>query len=194
MILYKKASKNNKKRKEGEIMTTHRAVTFALMNIMVMRGQMSLRHMKAMARDPMKVNERLLKKIIRSNRGTVFGKEHHFDQIRSLADYRQNVPASAYEDYAAYIERTKKGEKNVLTSKRILGYSRTSGSAGARPRRGGTEAAGQALSPRTRALSLPCHKRQAPGRAAVQQHRRDRRGTVRGGLSLRACAAAAQAL
>ena len=111
-------------------MTAHRAVTFALMNIMVLRGQLSLRHMKTMARNPMKVNERLLKKIIRSNRGTVFGKEHHFDQIRSLADYRRNVPASAYEDYAAYIERTKNGEKNVLTSKRILGYSRTSGSSG----------------------------------------------------------------
>lgn len=111
-------------------MTPHRAVTFALMNIMVLRGQLSLRRMKAMARDPMKVNERLLKKIIRSNRGTVFGKAHHFDQIHSLADYRRNVPPSAYEDYADDIERTKKGEKNVLTSKRILGYSRTSGSSG----------------------------------------------------------------
>ena len=49
-------------------MTPHRAVTFALMNIMVLRGQLSLRRMKAMARDPMKVNERLLKKIIRSKR------------------------------------------------------------------------------------------------------------------------------
>ena len=170
-------------------MTPHRAVTFALMNIMVLRGQLSLRRMKAMTRDPMKVNERLLKKIIRSNRGTDFGKAHHFDQIHSLADYRRNVPPSAYEDYADDIERTKKGEKNVLTSKRILGYSRTSGSSGVPKYIPATKASLKSYVNYTWTRARP-----APGRAAVQQHRRDRRGTVRSGLSLRAGAAAAQAL
>lgn len=111
-------------------MKLRKAATAAAMEIMVCKGRWSLRHMEAMSLHPMETNRKLLKKILRENRNTVFGREHHFSEIRSLEDFRRCVPPSAYEDYAAYIERTKNGEENVLTSQKILGYSRTSGSSG----------------------------------------------------------------
>ncbi len=107
-----------------------KVITAAAMDIMVLKGRLSLRHMEAMSRSPMQYNQKLLKRIIRRNRNTVYGQEHHFGDIRTLEDFRRNIPPSVYEDYADYIEKTKNGEENVLTCDRILGYSRTSGSSG----------------------------------------------------------------
>ena len=98
--------------------------------LMAAKGNASLRRLANAADHPMEINERLLMKIIRSNRNTEYGKAHHFSEIRSIEDYRKNVPAGGYEDFAPYIERMKNGEKNLLTASKVLGYSRTSGSSG----------------------------------------------------------------
>ena len=100
------------------------------MRIMVLKGKGSLRRLKRSADHPMAQNEALLKRILRANRNTEYGKEHRFSEIRSLSDFRKNVPVSGYEDYAERIERVKNGEDKLLTASKILGYSRTSGSSG----------------------------------------------------------------
>ena len=100
------------------------------MRLMVVKGGMSLKTLARAERDPMKINEALLMKIVRMNRNTEFGKAHRFDEIRSIEDYRRNVPMAVYEDFAADIERLKNGEQNVLTASKVLGFSRTSGSSG----------------------------------------------------------------
>lgn len=105
-------------------------LTGAAMRIMVAKGNASLRHLQAACQAPFAENEALLQKIIKANRSTEFGRAHHFDEIRTLADYRRLVPPSTYEDYAAQLERVKNGEPNVLTSAKVLGFSRTSGSSG----------------------------------------------------------------
>ena len=102
----------------------------AAMRLMVIKGNGSLRRLARAARAPMTQNEALLKKIIRQNRNTAFGKAHHFDAIRSVEDFRRNVPVSTYEDFAPMLEKMKDGEKNLLTSSKVLGFSRTSGSSG----------------------------------------------------------------
>ena len=107
-----------------------KALIRAAMRIMVIKGNGSLRHLEEASHAPMKENEALLKKILRANRNTEYGKAHHFAEIRTIEDFRRNVPVSAYEDFAPYIERMKNGEKNLLTSSKVLGYSRTSGSSG----------------------------------------------------------------
>ena len=100
------------------------------MRIMVARGKSSLRRMEKSSLDPEAENLRLLKKIIRKNKNTEYGRLHNFRGIKSPEDFRKNVPVSGYEDYAPYIERIKNGERNVLVSSEILGFSRTSGSSG----------------------------------------------------------------
>ena len=100
------------------------------MKLMVSKGKQSLRRMEKSSYEPEAENNELLKKIIKSNKNTEFGRLHNFGSIRSPEDFRRNVPVSGYEDYAGYIERIKNGENNVLVSSRILGFSRTSGSSG----------------------------------------------------------------
>lgn len=100
------------------------------MRLMIIKGGMSLRHLERSAKAPMRENEALLKKIIKNNKDSEFGKAHRFGEIRSIEDFRANVPVSGYEDYAEQLERVKNGEENVLTSSKVLGFSRTSGSSG----------------------------------------------------------------
>lgn len=102
----------------------------AAMHAIVVKGNGSLRHLEKSSMNPMKENEELLKKILKNNANTEYGKRHDFAHIKTIEEFRKNVPISTYEDYAPYIERVKNGESNILTSSKILGYSRTSGSSG----------------------------------------------------------------
>ncbi len=102
----------------------------AAMRLMVIKGNGSLRRLEKAAEAPMEQNFALLQKILRANRNSEFGRAHGFRNIKTLEDFRNNVPPSVYEDYTAQIERVKNGEKNVLTSSKVLGFSRTSGSSG----------------------------------------------------------------
>ncbi len=80
------------------------------------------------------VNERSLWRIIEKNQHTEFGRQHHFGQLlsapRRLAAYREAVPLSQYQDYAAAIERMAKGETNILLSEPVKAFSFTSGTTG----------------------------------------------------------------
>ncbi len=102
----------------------------AAMRVIVIKGNGSLRHLEKSSLNPMKENEELLKKILKSNADTEYGKQHDFAHIKNIEEFRKKVPVSTYEDFAPYIKRVKNGESNILTSSKILGYSRTSGSSG----------------------------------------------------------------
>ncbi len=71
----------------------------------------------------------LLRRLLRDGAESDFGREHHFDRIRSYQEYRTAVPISGYERFAPYIERVKAGETAALFSprERILMFALTSG-------------------------------------------------------------------
>ncbi len=74
---------------------------------------------------------RILRRIISSNKRTVFGREHGFYDITSIDDFSEAVPVSTYDDFTGYIERCLAKEPKVLTSEPLLGFSRTSGTTSA---------------------------------------------------------------
>ena len=39
-----------------------------------------------------------------------FGRDHHFDEIRTPADFRRRVPIRGYEGHEPYIERVRNGD------------------------------------------------------------------------------------
>lgn len=84
-----------------------------------------------MTKNPMKHNEALLMKIIDDNKGTEFGREHNFKDIKTIEDYRKNVPLTTYDDYVSYIIRmTEKGEENLISAYDINHYAKSSGTMG----------------------------------------------------------------
>ncbi|MBQ7100405.1 MAG: GH3 auxin-responsive promoter family protein, partial [Clostridia bacterium] len=78
-----------------------------------------------------KQQERNLRKLMKQNKNTEYGKLHNFKDVKTVDDYRRIVPYSSYPDYIEYIDRmAEKGEKNLITKKRVRRYNESSGSTG----------------------------------------------------------------
>ena len=69
----------------------------------------------------------LFASLVSKARPTEFGKDHHFKEIRNHKDFISLVPICEYEGMKPYIERTIRGEKNVLWPGLPLYFSKTSG-------------------------------------------------------------------
>ena len=75
--------------------------------------------------------EKLLLGIIKRNSRACFGKKHNFSSIRSVSDFKSQVPISTFDSYAPYINLILEGEKNVLTKECVLFLQPSSGSVAA---------------------------------------------------------------
>ncbi len=71
--------------------------------------------------------EKLLLNLIRSCKDTAFGKDHGFESISSVEEYRKAVPIRDFEGHRPYIDRMVQGESDVLFPGRPLSYNTTSG-------------------------------------------------------------------
>ncbi len=87
---------------------------------------------RAALNDPAGAQRRILAGILERNASTQFGREMHFEGIRTTEQFRDRVPLSTYEDYAGHIERIKFGERGVLTAEHVGRLVPSSGSVAAR--------------------------------------------------------------
>lgn len=100
---------------------------------MVRKGYHDLASMHKNTVDAAKKNEKLLFKILDANKSSEYGQKYHFDEIRTVEDYRRTVPLSDFHNYEDYIVRMiDGGEKNLITSLPVIGYAQSSGSVGSR--------------------------------------------------------------
>lgn len=79
-------------------------------------GQKVMNRLEEVSFDPMSCQEEFLMRLVRENATTTYGREHAFDHIRRMDEYRQYIPLSTYENYLPYVNRITRGEKNVLTA------------------------------------------------------------------------------
>jgi hypothetical protein len=82
---------------------------------------------QAWASNPVATQNKVFQELIRQAKDTQFGKDHHFKQIQSPADFAQQVPVRDYEELKPYVERVVKGEENVLWKGKPLYFAKTSG-------------------------------------------------------------------
>ncbi len=83
--------------------------------------------------NPEAVQTELLLRILRNQQATAFGRDHGFAAVRTVADFRKNVPVAPYEYVAPYIDRVTKGETNALLSARCVHlFALTSGTTASR--------------------------------------------------------------
>ncbi|MEM1070535.1 MAG: GH3 auxin-responsive promoter family protein [Planctomycetota bacterium] len=91
-----------------------------------------LRHLNRYLHEARRCDEvqrdRLMMKI-RLNADSEFGKQHGFAKIRSVDDFRRQVPIANYETYRPWVERVKNGEIGALfgSGTNVLMFSMTSG-------------------------------------------------------------------
>jgi len=66
-------------------------------------------------------------KLISEAANTVFGKDHGFADIKTVEDFRKQVPIRDYEGLKPYIERVVKGERNITWPGKPEYFAKTSG-------------------------------------------------------------------
>lgn len=71
--------------------------------------------------------EAIFRDLIKVGSVTQFGKDHHFSDIKTLADYRQAVPIRDYEGFRPYIDLIREGKHNILWKGQPLYLAKTSG-------------------------------------------------------------------
>lgn len=72
----------------------------------------------------------VLMDIIAHAENSVYGKEHDFSSVASIADFRQRVPVTEFDDYRDEIEKMKAGESDRLFSGETESFVMTSGTTG----------------------------------------------------------------
>ena len=77
--------------------------------------------------DPMNMQEKILKDILKKNANTRYGKEYKFKKIKTIEEYQEKLPIIKFPDIKEHIEEIKKGKKNVLGTKEVIYFATTSG-------------------------------------------------------------------
>jgi hypothetical protein len=92
-----------------------------------------LAHFEAATHSPREVQEALLRGILEHQTPTAFGRDHRFDAIRTLDDYRRQLPIAGYEYFELYIARVRRGETAaLLADRRIHMFALSSGTTAVR--------------------------------------------------------------
>src|SRR5579885_396270 len=82
---------------------------------------------------PQAVQEALLRRILSYQADTDFGRDHRFADIKTLADFRRQLPVAGYDYFEPYIARVRKGDfRALLADPRVHMFALTSGTTSAR--------------------------------------------------------------
>ncbi len=92
-----------------------------------------LAEFEAATHRPRELQEALLRDILTHHAGTAFGRDHHFDTIRTPDDFRRQLPVAEYDYFEPYIARVRRGETNaLLADPKVYMFALTSGTTATR--------------------------------------------------------------
>lgn len=74
-----------------------------------------------------KNQEKLLLALVKTAEKTLFGREHEFESIKTIGDFQKSVAVADYEDLKPYIEKVKRGQRNILWTETPEYFAKTSG-------------------------------------------------------------------
>ncbi|MDA3910006.1 MAG: GH3 auxin-responsive promoter family protein [Bacteroidales bacterium] len=78
-------------------------------------------------RHPVEIQNNQFRELIDTAKNTEFGKQYHYQEIRNYQQFAERVPIHDYDAIKPYIERTLKGEQNILWPTDIRWFAKSSG-------------------------------------------------------------------
>ena len=72
------------------------------------------------------IQAKVFDRLIKDAANTKWGLEYSYKDIKSYQDY-QRVPLQTYEEIKPYVERMRRGEKNVLWPGEVIWFAKSSG-------------------------------------------------------------------
>ncbi len=71
--------------------------------------------------------DQIFNNLIKVGGQTLFGKDHHFGDIRNYEDFKKHVPVRDYEELRPYVDRILAGEYDILWKGKPAYFAKTSG-------------------------------------------------------------------
>lgn len=78
-------------------------------------------------KNPIACQQKIFKYLINTAKETQFGKDHHFEKIKTIVDFQKAVPVKDYENIKPYIDQIIGGTKSVLWPGVPIYFAKTSG-------------------------------------------------------------------
>jgi phenylacetate-coenzyme A ligase PaaK-like adenylate-forming protein len=76
---------------------------------------------------PVVTQQKVFSALINTAQDTQFGKDHHFNTIKTFEDFAKKVPIRDYEELRPYVDRVVKGEEDILWIGKPIYFAKTSG-------------------------------------------------------------------
>jgi hypothetical protein len=76
---------------------------------------------------PHEVQQDVFQRLIASAQNTEWGKKYGYHSVKTVRDFRNQVPMQDYESLKPYIQRLMSGEQNILWSSEIKWFAKSSG-------------------------------------------------------------------
>jgi hypothetical protein len=76
---------------------------------------------------PLETQQKVFKKLVKQAKRTIFGADHHFQEIKNYDDFKQAVPIRDYEGLKKYMDLVIDGWENILWTGKPLYFAKTSG-------------------------------------------------------------------
>ena len=76
---------------------------------------------------PGDIQRETLLNLLRRAKDTTWGKMHKFSEIRSLEQFRQNLPLQTYDDVKPWVDRLRDGENDLLWPGEVKWFAKSSG-------------------------------------------------------------------
>jgi len=74
-----------------------------------------------------KNQDELLLSLVDTAKKTLFGRTYDFENIQSVKDFQEKVPVADYEDLKPFIEKAKRGQRDILWTETPEYFAKTSG-------------------------------------------------------------------
>ncbi len=76
---------------------------------------------------PVDVQSEWMVSLLQNGANTEYGKAHHFSEIKNYNQFKQQVPINDYESLKPLIDRTRRGEQNLIWNSDIKWFAKSSG-------------------------------------------------------------------
>ena len=102
-------------------------LNFLKKNIALLWAKKHVKQTEDFKKNAEKNQEKLLLSLVKTAEKTLFGREHSFENITSIKDFQEKVPVADYEDLKHYINKVKRGQRNILWTDTPEYFAKTSG-------------------------------------------------------------------
>lgn len=102
-------------------------LNFIKKNIALFWAKNHVKETESFKKNAIENQEGLLLNLIKTAEKTLFGREHQFENIKTISCFQRQVPVADYEDLKSYIEKIKKGQKDILWTQTPEYFAKTSG-------------------------------------------------------------------